>query len=154
MKRVLRNEGIQVGTDAREITQKWNEWSRMPENKEKFLVAQDRIQENLSYFGESTIFNKSMNETIRKTNFQALTGYVNGQLNKTLTDIGKVIGTIETGGKKGGWTPQRTDSAIRLGTSIVMYLGTVMAVTAMLEDDVEDPEIAKELAKEYVKRNQ
>lgn len=98
MKKTLQDNGIETTKDAKDIVKKWEEFARDPKNKDAYLIAQDKIQENLSYMGESTIFNKSMSEAIRKTNFQALTGYVNGQVNKTLTDLGKVLGLIETGG--------------------------------------------------------
>ena len=48
--------------DAQGITKAFTEWARQPENREKFIIAQDRIQENLSFMGESTIMNKSVFE--------------------------------------------------------------------------------------------
>ncbi len=80
-----------------DIATKWEAWARNPKNKEQYIIAQDRIQETLDWMGGSTIFNKSMIDLVRKTNFQSLAGYANGQVNKALTDIGRFIGAIETG---------------------------------------------------------
>ena len=74
MRSILEKNGVKLESkDALSTTKAWEEWSRNPENREKYLIEQDRIQENLSWIGESTIFNKSMNDQVRKTNWQALT---------------------------------------------------------------------------------
>jgi len=82
MRRVLQENGIKPSASPIEITKNWEKWARDPKNRDSYLVAQDRIQETLDWMGGSTIFNKSMVDLIRKTNFQSLTGYINGQVNK------------------------------------------------------------------------
>lgn len=82
--------------------------------------------------GESSIMSKSMNDTVRKTNFQALTGYANSQVNKALTDIGRAIGKIETG------EGQQKEAIGRLAMGAVPYFGTALASLAYLQQ--QNPE--------------
>lgn len=88
-----------VSSNPIDIVTSWEKFARDPKNKDQYLIAQDRIQETLDWMGGSTIFNKSMNDIVRKTNFQSLTGYANGQVNKAMSDIGRVFLVIETGEK-------------------------------------------------------
>jgi len=49
MRSILIKDGVITSKDANDILKNWDEWARTPANKEKFLLAQDKIQEQLSY---------------------------------------------------------------------------------------------------------
>jgi hypothetical protein len=102
MRAELRDNGIEATTNAKDITAKWKEFSKNPDKKVEFQQAQNKIQETLSWLGESTIFNKSAMQTVRETDLQALKGYVNSQTNKLLRDISVASGRTE-GSKKQRW---------------------------------------------------
>lgn len=92
MKNALIENGVDIKSkDAKDVLKAWNDWARTPENKDKFLIAQDKIQENLSWIGESTLFTKPKFEFLNNLNYSTLTGYVNGQVNKYFTDLNRVI---------------------------------------------------------------
>ncbi len=148
MKSALDDAGIKTSGDALDITTKWEDWARRPENRDAYLVAQDRIQENLDWMGSSTIFNKSIHDVVRKTNFQALTGYVNGQVNKFMTDVGRVVWGIETG------DGQRKEAAMRLVWSFGIWAGNVALAMSYLsnENPEADDETIMDLSMQWANR--
>lgn len=149
MRNTLLRNGINPWRNAESITKAWQEWASNPKNKEKFLIEQDRIQENLSWMGESTIFNKSMIDGVRKTNFQALTWYANGQVNKILTNIWRLTTIIEST----GW--QRAQSFWQLAWDLAIW-GAISAVAAeyiMSQDPEIDEEAAWNLWNAYANRS-
>lgn len=95
MKKSLKDNGIETSRDARDVVAKWKEFSFNPDKKAEYLKEQDKIQEVMSFLGESNIFTKSNVEWIRSANLQALTGYLNGQVNKMLRDISVARGRTE-----------------------------------------------------------
>ena len=142
MARTLVKNGIDIRwkwrtVDPTELVNAWDKWARDPVNKEQYLVAQDKIQEYLSWMGESNIMSKSMNDTVRKTNFQALTWYANSQVNKALTDIWRAIGKIETG------DGQQKEAIGRLVMGAVPYFGTALASLAYLQQQNPEADISE-----------
>ena len=91
MRGALKKNGVTTTSAPMDIATAWEVWARDPKNKDKYQIAQDRIQETLDWIGSSTIMTKSNIDIVRKTNFQALTGYVNGQVNKAMTDAGRIL---------------------------------------------------------------
>lgn len=148
MRKTLQDNGVKSSESPLDIASKWEEWARKPENKEQYLVAQDKIQETLDWLGGSTIFNKSMIDIVRKTNFQALTGYVNGQVNKGMSDIGRVLGVIETG------EGQRGEAAKRLaGTAAVWGVVAAGAYAYLRSENPEaTDEVILDMAVQYANR--
>lgn len=134
MKKALKDNGIETSSDARDVVAKWKEFSFNPDKKTEYLKAQDKIQEVMSFLGESNIFTKSNIEWIRSANFQALTGYLNGQVNKMLRDISVVTGKTE-------WsTDQKIAAWERLAVQLAIYATAIMsAVNIFFEDNDDTP---------------
>lgn len=138
MRKVLNDNGMKTSSSPIEIATNWEKFARDPKNKNQYLIAQDRIQETLDWMGWSTIFNKSMGDIVRKTNFQALTGYTNWQVNKAMSDIWRVLWVIETWEK---WSGQQVDAAKRIaGTAAVWWLVAAWAYGYMKNQNPEASE--------------
>jgi hypothetical protein len=133
MAATLKKNGVtDLSSKPSEIAQAWEKWARDPKNKDQYMIEQDRIHENLSWMGESTIMNKSMIDIIRKTNLQALQGYTNSQVNKAMTDFGRMIGNTEASGD------QKKAAVARTVAGIIPYAVTLGGVYSYLQ--AENPE--------------
>lgn len=134
MRKSLKDNWIETSSDARDVVAKWKEFSFNPDKKDEYLKAQDKIQEVMSFLWESNIFTKSNIEWIRSANLQALTGYLNGQVNKMLRDISVAFGRTE-------WsTDQKFAARERLAVQLAIYATAIMAaVNVFFEDDDETP---------------
>lgn len=73
MKNYLKDNGIEVSSDPTDITAKWKEFQSNPKTKEAWQLANDHIQDTMSWIGESNIMNKSNVDWIRKGGYKALT---------------------------------------------------------------------------------
>lgn len=138
MAEVLKRNGVTgISSKPLEIAQAWEKWARDPKNKDQYLIEQNRIHDNLGWMGESNIMNKSMFDIVRKTNLQALQGYSNSQVNKAMTDFGKVVGYIEASGD------QKKAAAARSIAGILPYAATAGAVFTYLQSQNPDADPAE-----------
>jgi len=141
MRAELRKNWIEATTNPKDITAKWKEFSKNPNQKAEFQQAQDKIQETLSWLGESTIFNKSAVQTIRETDLQALKGYMNSQTNKLLRDISVASGRTEASGRQRVAAVERT----AVGTLIFAWaIYSIMQVLASETDEEDDDKTMSE----------